>query len=114
MLKNTLALLNTLSKQQRQHFFVSFAANLTIAIRDAGANQNLSDNIKIGTIKLINECVHRVLNQAMTLYSDNPTWEDIEVFEFIQSLVIKNKTISDNIANALQMTTASKTWQSYL
>ena len=62
MIKQILRMLEGFTSLEKQHFYVSVVSNLTIELRDslATGEQNLNTSV------LLNEIMHRVLNQVIT------------------------------------------------
>lgn len=104
MIEKIIKALGELKAIDKQRFYVSFANNLTIINRGVWSDESYSVETQIKMMKIINECQHRVLNHALSLYDGDSTWSDIQVFDKIKSLASKDATVATEILGALKLT----------
>lgn len=105
--KSILTVLQNKTSEERQRFFVSLANNLVLAIRENAALESSESYERYRTI-LLNECVHRFLNHALSLYEEASCWSDREVFELVQSLSDGDATIINDVGAAIRLTSLAR------
>ena len=104
MIEKITKALGELENIDKQRFYVRFSNNLTIIIRGVWSDESNSIETQIKMIKIINECQHRILNHALSLYDGDSTWSDIQVFDKIKALASKDSSVAAEIGGALKLT----------
>ena len=59
--------ISALDKQQKQHFYLALARELTITQRSIWADDQLDNSEQVDRLKWLNEIMHRVLNRLYDL-----------------------------------------------
>ncbi|NQZ10195.1 MAG: hypothetical protein HRT35_23845 [Algicola sp.] len=104
MIEKITDVLKNLPVQEQQRFYVGLANNLTLIIRGIWSDDSYIDANKLGMIKIVNECHHRILNHALSLYDGESTWTDTQVFAKVKELISKDNILAGEVGGALKLT----------
>ena len=95
--------IGSLAPAQRLHFYELLAHNLTVMIRGAWSEPELSDAEKLDRIYWLNEILHRVTAKAYTLRLNLHEWSEADSWQMIQDYITRKKAIENDVIAAIEL-----------
>ncbi|HEX8236303.1 MAG TPA: hypothetical protein VF600_10130 [Abditibacteriaceae bacterium] len=95
---------NSLTPEQRLHFYEVLAHNLTVSIRGIWSDTSISDVEKVDQMKWINEVTHMVTAKVYVLRLNKHEWTEEDTWELMEWAVSKNPRIKVHLAGAVMHT----------
>ncbi len=100
--KNYSKLISNLSREQKLNFYGSFAVNITIAIREIWADEEISNSEKIERMKWLNELQHRIISKISVERTQSHEWKESDINSLILEIIKNCPGVSSDISWIIQ------------
>jgi len=99
----------SLTPEQRLHFYELLAHNLTVSVRAVWSDAGISDTEKVEQIKWINEVAHQVTAKIYVLRLCTHEWTEADTWQVFEWAAKQNPNIKGHLAFALKQSYNSVT-----
>lgn len=94
-------ILQSLSTDQRLHFYEVLAHTLTVSVRGVWVRDDITDSHKLSQLKSLNEILHRVTAIISVIRLRSHEWSDADLFATIRAWLKDEPQLESSIEFAL-------------
>jgi hypothetical protein len=95
-------LIESLTTEQRLHFYEVLAHNLTVAVRGIWSDAASGDADKVERMKWVNEVLHRVTAKVCVLRRKTHEWTEADFEDMLLGYIQSHPGIASDIESAMQ------------